>query len=137
MFEISYTNSMFNSLLLYLFDDLTLQIIRGLLIDPTPRHIRGLARDYSASPAGVSDIVRRLKAIGVVQERTDKNRRQLSVTVEDREKRVFLKLFAEYERHRVVRRALLMNQQSNLLQQKLHDMDELYRFHRRAKKRCG
>lgn len=125
------------SLLLHLFDDLTLQIIRGLLVDPTPRHIRGLARDYGASPAGVSDIVRRLEAIGVVQKRTDQNRRQLSIAIEDQEKKVLLRLFAEYERQRVMRRAERMNRKAKLLQQRLSDMDELYLFHQRAKQRCG
>ena len=70
-----------NSLIAYLGAQPTLMIIKGLLQSSRPRHIRDIASQYSLSPAGASDILRRLNELGILKETSSGNRRCFSIIV--------------------------------------------------------
>jgi DNA-binding GntR family transcriptional regulator len=135
MFEKSYTISMEHLLVSYLAQDLTFKIIRGLFSGGAPRHLRDLARDYAASPAGVADVIKRLKDAGVVVETRQGNRRLISLKISEREHESLASLFAVYEAHLVRTRAKRINRHPDRVANKLADMDEMYEFYRTAKQR--
>lgn len=122
-------------LISHLAEDLTFQVARGLLTSPRPRHLRELARDYNASPAGISDILARLKKVGVLIEQKQGNRRLFSLQVGAEERECLTKLFKVYELQRVQHQAQRINRRSNINSTKLQDMDEMYLFYRQAKQR--
>lgn len=123
------------SLISHLAEGLTLQIVRGLLTSAEPRHLRDLARDYDASPAGVSDVVARLKKAGVLIETKRGNRRLFSLCVSDQERECLTSLFKVYESQRVRARAQRINKHPERIAAKLLDMEEMFLFYRQAKKR--
>jgi hypothetical protein len=135
MFEKSYNVSMDHLLVSYLAQDLTFKIVRGLISDRAPRHLRDLARDYAASPAGVADVINRLKDAGVVIETRQGNRRLISLKMSDRERESLVSLFAVYESQRVRTRAKRINRHPDRIANKLKDMDEMYEFYQMAKRR--
>jgi hypothetical protein len=122
-------------LIFHLAEGLLLQIVRGLLTSSRPRHLRELARDYKASPAGVSDILARLKRAGVLVEQRQGNRKLFSLRVNNQERECLDKLFQVYESQRVRQRARRINKHSERIQAKLHDMDEMYSFYKGVKGR--
>jgi len=119
----------------YLAQDLTLKIVRGLFSAGAPRHLRDLARDYAASPAGVADVINRLKDAGVVAETKQGNRRLISLKMSEREREALASLFAVYESQLVRTRAKRINRQPDRIANKFKDMDEMYEFYRTAKRR--
>ena len=135
MFEKSYIKSMDSSLIAYLAEGLQFQILRGLLTSPRPRHLRELAREYGASPAGVSDIISRLKKAKALVEERQGNRRLFSLRIAEDERACLSELFKLYELRRVRQRADRMNRDSARLVAKLRDMDEMYSFYRKGKRR--
>ena len=135
MFEKSYNLRMDHLLVSYLAQDLTFKIVRGLISDRAPRHLRDLARDYAASPAGVADVINRLKDAGVVIETRQGNRRLISLKMSDRERESLVSLFAVYESQRVRTRAKRINRHPDRIANKLKDMDEMYEFYQMAKRR--
>ena len=135
MFEKSYNVSMEHLLVSYLAQDLTFKIVRGLLSGRAPRHLRDLARDYDASPAGVTDVINRLKDAGVVIETRQGNRRLISLKISEREHESLASLFAVYESQLVKTRARRINRHPDRIANKLRDMDEMYEFYRTAKRR--
>jgi DNA-binding GntR family transcriptional regulator len=135
MFEKSYNTSMDHLLVSYLAQDLTFKIVRGLLSGGVPRHLRDLARAYAASPAGVADVINRLKDAGVVIETRQGNRRLISLKMSERERESLASLFAVYECQRVRTRARRINRHPDRIANKLKDMDEMYEFYRIAKRR--
>ena len=134
MFEKSYNVSMEHLLVSHLAQDLTFKIVRGLFSGGGPRHIRDLARDYAASPAGVADVINRLKDAGVVIETRQGNRRLISLKMSEREREALESLFAVYESQRVRTRAKRINLHPDRVANKLKDMDEMYEFYRTAKR---
>jgi DNA-binding MarR family transcriptional regulator len=122
-------------LISHLAEALQFQILRGLLTSPQPRHLRELARDYKASPAGVSDVLDRLKKAGVLVEQKRGNRRLFSLRLGDQERECLHKLFREYELQRVRHRAQRINKHPERTIARLQDMDEMYSFYRKAKRR--
>jgi len=126
---------MTSSLVAYLAEGLQFQILRGLLTSPRPRHLRELARDYGASPAGVSDIISRFKAAQVLIEERQGNRRVFSLRIAEDERACLSELFKLYELRRVQQRAARINRDSARMIAKLSDMDEMYTFYRRGKRR--
>jgi DNA-binding GntR family transcriptional regulator len=134
MFEKSYNASMEHLLVSHLAQDLTFKIVRGLFSGGGPRHIRDLARDYAASPAGVADVINRLKDAGVVIETRQGNRRLVSLKMSEREREALESLFAVYESQRVRTRAKRINRHPDRIANKLKDMDEMYEFYRTAKR---
>jgi DNA-binding transcriptional ArsR family regulator len=122
-------------LISYLAEGLPFEIVRGLVTSARPRHLRELAREYGASPAGVSDILARLKMAGVLDERREGNRRLFSLRIGDEDRECLMGLFKVYELQRVRRRAHRANRRSAAMIAKLNDMDEMYTFYRKAKRR--
>lgn len=135
MFGKSYNVLMDHLLVSYLAQDLTFKIVRGLFSGGAPRHLRELARDYAASPAGVADVIKRLKDAGVVVETRRGNRRLISLKMSERERESLARLFAVYESQRVRTRAKHINRHPDRIANKLKDMDEMYEFYRTTKKR--
>jgi DNA-binding Lrp family transcriptional regulator len=121
-------------LVYHLAEGLPFEIVRGLLTSSRPRHLRELARDYGASPAGVSDIVDRLKGAGVLAEHREGNRRLFSLRISDEDRECLTKLFKVYELQRVRHRAQRANRRSDKMIAKLQDMDEMYSFYRDSKR---
>lgn len=119
----------------YLAQDLTFKIVRGLFSGGAPRHLRDLARDYAASPAGVADVIKRLRDAGVVIETRQGNRRLINLKMSERERESLASLFAVYESQLVRTRAKRMNRHPDRIANKLKDMDEMYEFYRAAKQR--
>jgi DNA-binding Lrp family transcriptional regulator len=124
-----------SSLIAHLADDLTFKVIRGLMSSAQPRHLRDLARDYRASPSGISDIVRRLRKAGVLEETREGNRLLFSLRIDPLEKECLEQFFKLYERQRILQRAQRKNARSERLLAKLEAMDEMYTFYRKAKRR--
>ena len=119
----------------YLTQDLTLKIVHGLFCGGAPRHLRDLARDYNASPSGVSDVIKRLKKAGVLHETKHGNRHLLTLKVTEQERAALLVLFKVQESQRVLMRAERINKHPERVANKLRDMDEMYTFYRSAKSR--
>lgn len=135
MFEKSYIVRMSSSLIAYLAEGLQFQILRGLLTSARPRHLRELAREYGASPAGVSDIISRLKKAKVLVEQRQGNRRLVSLRIAEEERKCLSDLFKLYELRRVRQRAQRINRDSARMIAKLCDMDEMYSFYRKGRQR--
>lgn len=135
MFEKSYIIGMAPSVVAYLAEGLQFQILRGLLTSPRPRHLRELAREYGASPAGVSDVISRLKKAKVLVEERRGNRRLFSLRIAEDERACLSELFKLYELGRVRQRAQRLNRDSARMIAKLSDMDEMYSFYRKGKRR--
>jgi len=135
MFEKSYNQPMSSSLVSHIAQVLSLEVIRGLLTSSRPRHLRELARDYGASPAGLSDVLDRLNSVGVLDETREGNRRLFSLRISDEDRECLMNLFKVYELQRVRNRAQRVNRRSERMIAKLNDMDEMYTFYRRAKGR--
>lgn len=135
MFEKSYIIIMSSSLITYLAEGLQFQILRGLLTSSCPRHLRELAREYGASPVGVSDIIDRLKKAKVLVEERQGNRRLFSLRIAEDERSCLSDLFKLYELRRVRKRADRINRDSARIIAKLSDMDEMYSFYRKGTRR--
>jgi hypothetical protein len=123
------------SLISYLAEGLQFQILRGLLSSPRPRHLRELAREYGASPAGVSDVIRRLRRATVLVEERQGNRRLVSLRIAEEERACLSEFFKLYELRRVQQRAHRINRDPGRTIEKLRGMDELYSFYRKGKLR--
>jgi DNA-binding MarR family transcriptional regulator len=96
---------MAHSLLQYLADQPLMTIVRALLHSSDPRHLRDLANQHSISPAGVSDILRRLKQLGVLKEYKRGNRRCVALDISDHERSILTNLFSAYQVAALERRA--------------------------------
>ena len=126
---------MSSSLVSHIAQGLSLKVIRGLLTSSRPRHLRELARDYGASPAGLSDILDRLKNVGVLDETREGNRRLFSLRISEEDRECLMNLFKVYELQWVRERAARMNRRAEKMIAKLNDMDEMYSIYRKAKRR--
>ena len=122
-----------NSLISYLAEEPMLLIIRGLMTSPQPRHLRDLATQYKLSPAGVSDILRRLKETGFLKEEKQGNRRCISLQITDEERDCMMQFFSVHEMAVVHRRAASLGKNAAT---KLKGIDEMYSFHRKVKRKC-
>ena len=122
-------------LISHLAEGLQFQILRGLLTSARPRHLRELARDYGASPAGVTDVINRLKRANVLVEERLGNRRLFSLKLSEQDRECLGRFFRNYELQRVRQRAQRVNRNSEKIIAKLSDMDEMYSFYKRAKGR--
>jgi DNA-binding GntR family transcriptional regulator len=108
-----------------------IQIIRGLLLSPKPRHLRDLASQYELSPAGASDILRRLKKAGILKEFREGNRRCFALNVSKEELVHLTDLFELFERRLIEDRAARLNKDAI---ERFKWMDEAYQFYRGVKK---
>lgn len=122
-------------LISHLAEGLQFQIVRGLLTSARPRHLRELARDYGASPAGVTDVINRLKRANVLVEERLGNRRLFRLKISEQDRECLGRFFKNYELQRVRQRAQRVNRNSEKIIAKLSDMDEMYSFYKGAKGR--
>lgn len=113
-------------------DQPLMKIVRGLFNAPEPPHLRALANDYKLSPAGVSDILRRLSEAGLLHEVRIGNRRCFSLILKDSERGVLGAFFRAYEHAFVEQRAPRFSKGAL---RKLAWMDETLEFYQEVKKR--
>lgn len=106
------------------------KILFGLLHSSEPLHLRGLSAQLKISASGVSDILRRLKKAGVLQEKRVQNKRCLSLKISDQEREALELLFTEAEAEWLKKRAKVFSKNA---QEKLEWMDQAYRFYREIK----
>jgi DNA-binding MarR family transcriptional regulator len=111
-----------------------MQVVRGLLMSPAPRHLRDLAAQYGYSPAGVSDIVRRLKDAGVLTEKRTGNRLYLSLELSTEERESLMEFFTCADNSRLRERATRLGEHAA---DKLAWMDEAFQFHRSLKRQVS
>ena len=120
-----------HSLVKYLGSQPVMKVLRGLLLAPGPRHIRDLASQYSYSPAGVSDILRRLKKVGALKEVRRGNRRCFALNVPPRDLACLKDFFHAFERALLEERAARF---SRVAAKRLQWMDQAYEFYRDVKR---
>lgn len=120
------------SIIQFLGNQPLMRVVRGLLHSPQPRHLRALAVDYSLSPSGLSDILRRLDEAGVLHESRSGNRRLFALKITAPEYKVLEDFFKQYEIAFIESRAPLFERRAV---EKLAWMDEAYEFYRGVKKK--
>jgi DNA-binding MarR family transcriptional regulator len=130
-FEKTYIFKMSSELIHHLCGQPMMQIIRRLLMGPAEPHLRDLAKTSSLSIAGVSDILRRLKELGILTERRIGNRRCLRLHISAEEAESLNALFRVYAHTALQKRSARFNQ--NALE-KLRWMDQTYEFYSKIKK---
>ena len=115
----------------YLGSQPVMRVVRGLMLSPRPRHIRDLAAQYSFSPAGVSDILRRLRRTGLLKEVREGNRRSFSLDLPKGERDCLQMFFSIFERSLLEERVARFSRNAP---EKLQWMDDAYSFYRNVKK---
>ena len=120
------------SIIFFLAEKPVFKIIRGLLTSSAPRHLRDLASQYNLSPAGVSDILGRLKSAGVLAEKRRGNRKYFRLRISDSERECLSDFFSVYELELVRKR---VPHYDLIAAARLAEMDEAYIFYKRAKRR--
>lgn len=108
-----------------------MRLLRGLIIGDGPRHLRELADTYALSPAGVSDIIRRLRQIGVLKEARVRNKRYFTLNLSSHEHECLKRFFADVDKSVLESRAKRFSRNAA---QKLQWMDDAYKFYRNIKK---
>lgn len=108
-----------------------MQVLRRLMHSHGQRHLRDLAKDSFLSPAGVSDILRRFKAAGVLVEKRVGNRRCLSLKLSGEERDCLEAFFLVHEHAALRQRSIRFSQGAS---KRLKWMDEAYEFYDRIKK---
>ena len=107
-----------------------MKLLRGLMLSSGPMHLRELASDYSLSPAGVSDLLRRLKKLGVIREKKLGNRRGIFLNFSPHEQEGLRNFFAAIEKDFIMQRARRFDRNA---MEKFEWMDEAYEFYRGLK----
>ncbi|MCO6431017.1 MAG: helix-turn-helix transcriptional regulator [Deltaproteobacteria bacterium] len=107
------------------------KVLASLLRNREPRHLREIAADTGVSPAGLSDILRRLKKVGLLNEDRRGNRRYLSLKSTPLEQDSFRFLAKQSEAEWLERRSLGF---SKVAKERFQWMDDTYRAYRRIKK---
>ncbi len=115
------------SLIHWLSSQTAMQIVRGLLLSGKAIHLREISSRYSLSPAGASDILRRLIEAGVLKESRQGNRRYFSLNLPAQELEWLKDFFAIYERKLIRARSKHLSENAK---NKFDWMDEAYRFYR-------
>jgi len=121
---------MSSSLIQLLGSQAIMQVVRGVLLSPGQRHLRDLAGQYSLSPSGVSDILRRLKKAGVLTEESKGNRRCVSLNLPEAEVECLKQLFSIYENTLLEKRSARFSAGAAA---KLKWMDEAYLYYKTLK----
>ena len=109
-----------------------MRVVRGLLNSPQPRHLRALSSEYSLSPSGVSDILRRLGDAGLTRESRRGNRRYFALKIDPPEREALEAFLKAYENVLIAKRVPLFEKRAA---EKLAWMDEAYKFYRGVKKK--
>lgn len=120
-----------SKLISYLGSQPILRIVRGLMLSPEPLHIRELAKRYSMSPSGVSDIIRRLKVCSALKEVRKGNKRCFSLRISQADRAGLEALISALVAAKLEERAQGF---SVYAADRLAWMDEAYRFYRSIKR---
>lgn len=100
---------MAESLAKHLGEQPLIAVLRALFLSVKPLHIRGLAAQTSLSPAGVWDIIRRLREWGVLVESARGNRRFFLLVPSARSTPGLAELFAASEQAFLRERAKILS----------------------------
>ncbi|MBX7143112.1 MAG: winged helix-turn-helix domain-containing protein [Oligoflexia bacterium] len=122
---------MSRSVLTFLCSQPVMQLIRGLINATRPRHLRELAYQHSLSPSGVSDIIRRLRKAGILNEIRQGNRRCFSLRLPPTELDCLRTFFRTFENAMIEQRSARFSANAA---KKLEWMDEAYKFYRGVRK---
>ncbi|RMG39837.1 MAG: ArsR family transcriptional regulator [Candidatus Dadabacteria bacterium] len=106
----------------------TLRVLRALSYSSC--HLRELAALTSLSPAGVSDILRRLTSFGLVSEHRHGKRKVFELQVDNQERKYLQEFFRLYEESWLKRRSAEFSLNA---QEKLNWMDESLSFFKEVK----
>ncbi len=93
------------SLINYLCEQPLMKVLRSFVLVSQPRYIRELAAQHSLSPAGVADIIGRLKKTGVLRQKKEKNRLCYFLDVSVEEMLCLRALFSQDQVYRLEKRA--------------------------------
>lgn len=115
----------------YISDLPLMKVLRAFVVRPKPRHLRELATVCGLSPGGVSDILRRLSDLGVLEATKHGNRKCYSLNISPQELGCLRRLFALDQESRLKERAERFSQNAA---EKLAWMDETWGFFREVKK---
>lgn len=89
------------SLASYLGQQPLFKVLRGLRMHKEPIHLRGLVHRYALSPAGVTDILNRLNALGFIKESKRGNRRYFTLVLSPDDQR-FLDQFITFNEKQLI-----------------------------------
>lgn len=104
LLETSYIKAMSGTLIEHIASQPLMLILRGLLFN-RQRHLRDLAKQYSLSPSGVSDIIRRSIEFGVLVDKRVGNRKCYALNISTEERAHLRNIFVTYENHALAQRA--------------------------------
>ena len=119
------------SLIKLLGDQAVMRVIGSLVKSSKPLHTRSLSARNSLSPAGVSDIIRRLKQAGLLKQSKRKNAKCFTLDIKRAEIECLKSFFAAYQIACLEARAAVL---SRTALAKLSWMDESYIFYKRLKR---
>lgn len=108
-----------------------MHLLRILSLSDRPRHLRDLADRCALSPAGVSDILRRLRQIGALKEKRLSNKRYFVLDMPPLELECLKRFFTDVDKSVLQARA---KRYSRHAVKKLQWMDDAYKFYRDIKK---
>ena len=114
----------------YLGQQPLLKVLRGLRMHKEPIHLRGLAHRYQLSPAGVTDILNRLRALGLLQETKRGNRRYFSLILSPDDQTFIDQFIALNEKQVISQRVGRLQCRAS---EKLIWMDEAFIYFRQLK----
>lgn len=109
-----------------------LKVIKSLAGSSRPRYLRDLAKEHDISPAGMADILRRLKEAGVLRETRSANKKYVSLKLSLEELEALGAIFKLSEYADLERRARRFSKGAL---NKLQSMDEALEFYRGVKGR--
>lgn len=118
------------SLATYLGQQPLFKVIRGLRMHKKPIHLRGLAHRYQLSPAGVADILNRLRALGLLKESSRGNRRCFSLRLSPDDQRFIDQFIALNEKQFIEQRVEQFQQRAS---EKFAWMDDAYVYFRQLR----
>ena len=118
------------SLTEYLAGQPLMQVLLSLAASPKPRHLRDLAAGCALSLGGVSDILRRLTALGVLEVSRRGNRKCFSLKLGSEEQNLLEQMAELSRRTRMLKRAERFGRNAGA---KLKWMDQSYLFFRQVK----
>ena len=105
-FEIPYNNIMLNNLSLFIGNQALFKVIRVIYQSSAPCHLREISRRLSLSASSVSDIIKSLKKIKIVQETKIKNKKYYQLNLSKNEEGWLKLLFEAHQNARISERSL-------------------------------
>lgn len=105
MFDKSYIILMKNSLIELVAEQPLMKVVKSLLVNLEPLHLREVAVQCRLSVSGTADILRRLSELKLVSFQRQKNRKYYSLNISDGERFVLNEMFSFYDRCFIRKRA--------------------------------